>query len=224
MRKTYDYQKRENNNTWLLKHIKVLLEEANKHQNISFILYAAFEARNLLEKTEFDLILMSQNSNKVKKLIDIAKGKNGLRRTNEKYKTLKFKYQSFNEALCSVIIDDVQVKVFDYKKSGSLQSDLGEYLHVYTLQDKDYNYNSSFFQSGIDLIKQTIEFIKSYYTKTDDGYIFGIIQYDTIHGKIKDCFEKWRKSPSQETKSLYDELLKINKEEFNGEKLKIINN
>jgi len=218
----YDYHTRENNNSWLLKHIDVLLEEAEKNMNISFVFYAAFECRNLLEKTEFDLILLSQNEEVRENLVEIAKGKNGIRKINEKYKTLKYKYQIFNEVLCRVIIDDIRVKVFDYIKSGNLQTELGEYMHIYTLIESDYNFNSQFIQNGIHLIKKTIDFVKSYYTLTKYGYLYGIINYNSIQGSIKQVFDNWRSSPSFDTEKLYNELNEINQHEFNGKKISII--
>lgn len=223
MNRNYDYHTRENNNSWLLKHIEVLLEEAEKYKNISFVFYAAFESRNLLEKTEFDLILMSQNEEDKQNLIEIAKGKNGLRKTNEKYKTLKYKFQTFNEALCRVIIDDIRVQIFDYTKSGNLQTELGEYMHVYTLSENDYNYNSQFIQNGIAIINDTLNFIKSYYTLTNSGFVYGIINFNSIKGSIKQAFDNWKNSSSFDTQKLFEELNEINQREFNGKKISIIN-
>lgn len=127
----YEYHKREPHNSWQLKHCEVLLEEAEKYNNTSLVLYAALEARNLLEKTEFDLMLMSTEKSEWEALSQMARGKYGLTKSNNKYKALKYRYQTFSEAITKVILD-FSLKVYDYKASEELQNGLAEYVHIYT--------------------------------------------------------------------------------------------
>lgn len=221
MGQTYDYHKREPYNSWLMKHCEVLLEEASKYSNASLVLYATLEARNLLEKTEFDLMLMSTDRGEWQELANMAKGKHGLTKSNNKYKALKYRYQTFSEALVKVILD-FELKVYDYKTSENLQTELSEYLHTYTRTPEEMEFSSDFIQNGISLVNKTLEFVKSYYVKKDDGYVFGLLNFSTLNGSMKKEFELWKKDVSEDTDGLYRRLKEINDKENGGAKAKPI--
>lgn len=217
MGKKYDYHQREPHASWQLLHIDVLLEEATKHENVSFVFYAALEARNILEQTEFELILMSVDKSEWGNVVALAKGKSGLERGNQKYKALKYKYQSFSEALTKVIMD-FSLKIYDYKLSDKLQGLLADYIHIYTRTPEELKFNSEYIQKGILLIKETVAFIKSYFVKQDDGYIFGLLNFGTLSKTMQDEFERWKNSVSEDTEGLYQRLKKINDEQSGGAK------
>jgi hypothetical protein len=221
MNLAYDYHKREPHNSWQLKHCDVLLEEAEKNSNTSLVLYATLEARNLLEKTEFDLMLMSTDKGEWETLSQMARGKYGLSKSNNKYKALKYRYQTFSEALIKVILD-FELKVYDYKSSEMLQTELAEYIHIYTRTPNELDYKSEFIQNGIALVKKTLEFVKNYYVKKDDGYVFGLLNFSTLSGSIKEEFEKWKADISEDTEGLFNRLKEINDKESDGAKAKLV--
>lgn len=221
MRLTYDYHKREPHNSWLMKHCEVLLEEATKYSNSSLVLYATLEARNLLEKTEFNLMLMSTDKSEWQDLANMAKGKHGLTKSNNKYKALKYRYQTFSEAIVKVILD-FELKVYDYKTSENLQTELSEYLHTYTRIPEEMEFKSDFIQNGVLLVNKTLEFVKSYYVKKDDGYVFGLLNFSTLNGSMKNEFELWKQDVSEDTEGLYQRLKVINDTENDGAKAKQI--
>jgi hypothetical protein len=62
MKQQYKFQTRIQNPHWNLIHIENLMELSNQNKNPSFVIYAAIESRNILERIEFELIVMSANS------------------------------------------------------------------------------------------------------------------------------------------------------------------
>ena len=217
----YEYHKREPQNSWQLKHCEVLLEDAAKYNNTSFVLYAALEARNLLEKTEFDLMLMSTEKSEWESLSQMARGKYGLTKSNNKYKALKYRYQTFSEAITKVILD-FSLKVYDYKASEELQNRLSEYIHIYTRTAEELEYTSKFIQTGTTYVKEALSFIKSYYVIHDNGFVFGILNFESLSGSMKAEFEKWKTDVSDNTEGLYKRLKEINDAEANGAKAKLV--
>ena len=217
---TYDYHKREPNNSWQLKHCEVLLEEAEKYNNTSLVIYAALEARNLLEKTEFDIMLMSTEKDEWEALSQMARGKHGLTKSNNKYKALKYRYQTFSEAIAKVLLD-FELKIYDYKSSENLQTKLSEYIHIYTRTPKELEYKSEFIQNGIKTTNEAIAFIKNYYIFRDSGYVFGILNFSTLSPSMRNELEKWKASVSEDTADLFKVLKKINDIEAGGAKAKL---
>lgn len=218
---TYEYHKRDPNNSWQLKHCEVLLEEAAKYHNTSFVLYAALEARNLLEKTEFDLMVMSTEKSEWENLSQMARGKYGLTKSNNKYKALKYRYQTFSEAISKVIME-FSLKVYDYKESEELQNRLAEYVHIYTRTPEELEYASEFIQTGVKYVNEAISFVKSYYVIHDDGYVFGILNFSTLSGSMKAEFEKWKADVSEDIEGLYYRLKEINDKESDGAKATMV--
>lgn len=217
----YDYHKREPHNSWQLKHCEVLLEEASKYNNTSLVLYAALEARNLLEKTEFHLMLMTTEKSEWDTLSQMARGKHGLTKSNNKYKALKYRYQTFSEAITKVILD-FALKVYDYKASEELQNNLADYIHIYTRTLEELEYTSEFVQTGIKCVNEAISFVKSYYVIHDNNYVFGILNFTTLSGSMKAEFEKWKADVSEDTEGLYNRLKEINDTELGGAKAKMV--
>jgi hypothetical protein len=212
----YNPNKREPISSWLLKHIESLI--FNYDDNVSTVLYAAFEARNLLEKIEYDLIKMSNDPSEWETIKDIARGKLGIDKANKTYKTLKYRYSSFSEALSKVDLE-FDLKLFDYKGCDYYQSELSQYIHIYYREPEEMSYESEFIQNGISLIKEVVDFIKNYWTKDkDDNYVFGTVMFNTLNGSIKDEFEKWKNSVSEDTEGLYQKLKEINEKESGGKK------
>lgn len=218
----YNYHERKSENqSWSLMHIDVLLKESNTHHNVSFILYACLECRNLLEKIEFDLLMMSIDENEKLDIINKIKGKTGILNANKEFKTLTYRLQSFSE--CISKISDLPVKAFDFKKADSIQKGLSEYLHIYTRTPEELSYESEFIQEGKRRIEETLSFINSYFVKQGNGNNFGVLNFKTLRGgKFHDEFLKWKNSVDTDTESLYKRLKKINDEFYNGAKANLI--
>ncbi|MEO7989263.1 MAG: hypothetical protein ABI663_06960 [Chryseolinea sp.] len=222
-KETYNYHTRVPHQGWLLKHIDVLLHEANKEQNTSFVLYSAFECRYLLEKTEFDILIMSSPESEWAKIISMAKGKNGINKTNNQYKALRYRFQTFSEALTKVVLDN-PLRVFSYGESGEYQSKLSEYIHIYNRPDEDFMFESKFIQDGIALCNEVTSFVRDYYVKKDEEYLFGILNFHTLNAPLKQEFEKWKQDVTEDTEALYLRLVKINDETSGGAKAQKIDN
>ena len=200
----YDYHKREQTPSWLLAHINTLLREAISNNNSSFILYAAFEIRNLIEKISFDIIYMSTSGTERAKIESIAKGKQGIRRSNSEYKALKYRYQTFSEAIAKVA--GLPIKAFDYKKAETFETELGEYVHSYTRNQEDFNFSSEFIQNGVLKIKEAVKFIEEYFVKINGDGVFGVLNFSTLTGEYRTEFETWKCSVDTDCDALYERL------------------
>lgn len=217
-KKTYDYFKREHDLSYLMRHVEILLEEATTNESISSVIYACLECRNILEKIEFNLILMSTEEAEWSKIEEMAKGKSGIQKTNNEYKILRYRYQTFSEAISRV--SDLPVKAFDFKGSEQLQKRLSEYLHIYTKAPSDMSFYSEFIQKGIQAVKDTLDFVHNFFVKDEQGYSFGVLNFHTLNGSFKSEFDSWKKDVTEDTEGLYNRLKKINDEEFGGAKAK----
>jgi hypothetical protein len=209
MPELYDYHGRIQNESWLITHIQTLIFEARLESSTSSVLYAAFETRNLIEKICYDLILMSSYKTEWDEIKKTVKGKKGIRRNNDKYKTLKYKVQTFSSTIAR--LPGLPIKPFDYTKAVDLENDLGEYVHTYTRTQEEMNFASDFIQDGIVKIEEALNFILSYFVKQNQEYIFGTLNFSTLTEAYKTEFENWKKDLSTDTEALFNRLLEINK-------------
>ena len=177
MAETYDYFKRVQSPSWLIKHIETLINEAQTKKSTSFVLYAAFEIRNLIEMISYELILMSSEKALWDEIEKTAKGKQGIRKSNNEYKTLKYRYQAFSEALGKLA--NLNIKAFDYKKAEELENHLGEYVHTYTYSQANMDFDSVFIQNGLIKVEESLTFVKSYFVQDNDNYNFGVLNFST---------------------------------------------
>jgi len=211
MAETYDYFKRIQSPSWLITHIETLITEAKTESSTSSVLYASFEIRNLIEKICYDLILMSTNKNEWEEIEKTAKGKQGIRRSNDNYKSLKYRFQTFSEAIGKLA--NLPIKAFDYKKAEELENDLGEYVHTYTRSQSDMNFESDFIQNGLKKVEESLQFVKSYFIQENGNNVFGILNFSTLTGDYKTEFDNWKTGVSTDTVKLYNRLVEIYKKE-----------
>lgn len=209
MAETYNYHKRIQNESWLIVHIETLISEAKKNNNSSFVLYAAFEIRNLIEKISYNLLIMSANKSEWEVIEKTAKDKQGIRRSNDKYKALKYRFQTFSEAIGKLA--DLPIKAFDYKKAEELENDLGEYVHTYTRSQSDMNFDSDFIKNGIKKVEESLQFVRSYFVKDNENYVFGCLNFSTLTGAYKTEFDNWKSGATTDRENLYNKLVEINR-------------
>lgn len=212
MAEKYDYFKRIQGVSWLIAHIETLITEAKTESSTSSVLYAAFEMRNLIEKICYDLILMSSNITEWEEIKRTAKGKQGIHRSNAKYKLLKYRFQTFSEAIGRLA--NLSIKAFDYTKAEELENDLGEYVHTYTRTQANMNFASDFIQEGLTKIEESLKFIKDYFVKENGNNVFGILNFSTLTGDFKTEFDNWKIGTSTDTEALFNKLVEINKKDL----------
>jgi len=211
MEETHNYFKRHQNEGWLIAQIEFLLSEAKTESSTSSVLYSTFEARNLIEKISYDLIRMSVNESEWSEIEKMAKGRNGIDKTNSKYKALRFKLQTFSEQIANIA--NLPVKTFNHDLADSFVNRLADYIHTYIREQKDMNYASDFIQNGITLVEESLNFVKNYFTIQNGKYVYGILKPKTLTGLYKIEFENWKNSTSTDTAALYGRLLEIYKKE-----------
>ncbi len=205
----YDFHSRIQNPDWSIIHIKNLLELSRQNKNPSFVIYAAFKSRNLLERIEFELIIMSANSTFSIEDFENIKKMHGIKKANKKFNTLKFRYQTFTESFTKAVKPNLNLKTYNYKESDKLKEYLSQYLHLYSRTDNELEFESDFIQKGFQHIKASTDFIESYITKNANGIYFGVLDFMTIVEPMKIEFEKWLNETEQNNEKLTERLLEI---------------
>ncbi len=209
MKQQYDFHTRIQNPYWSIIHIENLLEYSRQNKNSSFVIYAAFEARNMLERIEFELIIGAANSKFGKQDFEEIKKRHGIKKANKKFNSLKFRYQSFTEALTKAIKTDLNLRFYNYKESEKLKENLSQYLHLYSKTDDELEFESDFIQNSFHHIKKSIDFIKNYFTKDANGIYYGGLDFMTLEEPLKTEFQKWLSEPEQNNEVLTERLLEI---------------
>lgn len=217
----FDFHSRYQNIDWSIKQIESLLILAKNHNNSSFVIYAALEARNILERVEYEILFMAAHKYLDKSWMDLIEKKNGIQKTNSKYKALRFKYQSFTEAFTSALIDDLSIKPFSFRLAEEIQGELSQYLHIYTRNDDDLLYGGTYINNGIQVINQAITFLKDSFTIFNDGYVVATLDFDSLNDSFKNEFINWIGSKEEQVDKLTQRLIDINIKENKGIKIKI---
>lgn len=152
---------REQNLCWSINQIDLLLCNVINKRSSTFISYAALECRMIIERLEFQIVVLAAkdflDDDTYKQISDYR----GISRANDKYKGLKFRYQSFTEAFAKAVVGDHTIKYFQFRKAEEIQTGLNEYIHIYSRLNDELEFDSQFMQSGIVLLKETIHFLKS---------------------------------------------------------------
>jgi len=209
MKQQYNFHTRIQNPNWSIIHIENLLELSQKNKNPSFLIYAAFESRNLLERIEFELIVMSANSTFGMEDFENIKKRHGIKKANKKFNTLKFRYQTFTESYTIAVKPDLNLQTYNYKESEKLKETLSQYLHLYSRTENELEFESEFIQKGFEHIKATTDFIENYITKDTNGIYFGVLDFMTLIEPMKIEFKKWIDETEQNNGKLTKRLLEI---------------
>jgi len=205
-KRTFDTQKREHNEGWIIKQAEELLEFAEVQKNSSKILYAALEMRNALELTNYSVIKMSIPIEEHETLDEIIKGPHGIQKANSKYKILKFKHQSFVHEIIQMY-EYHDYKEFDFNISDELKSRLAHYVHSSTNNQSDFEFNSKYMQDAIALINESINFLKKFYTIKGNQYEYLGFNFSNLDDRLMKVYKDWRENPSQNKEDIYERLV-----------------
>lgn len=205
--------------TWLLEQIKLLLKSAKHLSDSSLILYAALETRNLFERLEFELLAMAAAGTESEEFLIGISGKTGIQQTNNKYKVLKYRYQSFSSAATKAIFEGGTLNKFDFKKSEQYCSKLSQYVHSYSRMPEDMMFGSTYMNSGIELIEECINYLmKDFFEIIDGALIYGVFDFNTLTPLVRQEFENWLKGVDENEEALLSRLIEINIKENGGVK------
>ena len=217
----YNFHVREQNLDWSITQIEVLLDNCLKQKSTPYLLYAALESRMIIERVEFEILVMSAHESDDEEWITKIKEFKGIQKVNSKYKGLKMRYQTFTEAFSKVLIEHYPLKPFDFKKSETFESELSQYLHIYYRTKEELDFDSKFIQSGIELIKSTLSFLKNLFLKREDGYFFGVLNFSSLKDEVGIEFRDWLQRKDEDVESLTNRLIEINEKINNGKKLNV---
>jgi hypothetical protein len=208
MSNKYDFGVRVQNPHWSKITIEKLLEQSKKQKNTTTLIYAALECRNIIERLEFETIVMSANSRFTIEDFNDIKKKHGIQKANMKYNALKFKYQTFSEAFSQVVKPELTLKAFNYSKSEKIKAKLSQYLHIYSRTDEELAFESSFIQQGYSDVQSGIDFLLDYFSIDENGYYFGILDFETLSESLRNEFASWLNSSEQNIEGLTERLKK----------------
>lgn len=205
----YNFRIRFQNLSWSFITIENLLKQSRETSNANLLIYAAFESRHIIERIEFESIVMSANSRFTIEDFENIKKYHGIQKANKEFNALKYKYQTFSESFSKSVRPDLNLKVYDYKKAEEIKGKLSQYLHIYSRTDQELEFESSFIQSGFIEIESAIDFLKSFISLDGDGYYYGILDFMTIADPMKNEFISWLNSSEQKNDELTERLIKI---------------
>ena len=207
--KPFNPYQREHNLHWTVLQMRTLLGNALKLKSSTLISYAALEARMIVERVEFEILVMAAHESLNSDWQDFIEKQNGIQKVNSKYKALRFRYQSFTEAFSKVILIDLPLKPFEFKKAEDFQSKLSQYIHIYTRRNEELLYESEFMQDGVKLIEQTILFLENMFTLQDGKYVFGVLNFSSLKNGFELEFNNWLKSLDEDVEALIQRLKNI---------------
>jgi hypothetical protein len=211
MMEEYSPHKRNQNLSWSINQIKVLFNQAKRDNSATWIIYAALECRIIIERIEFELIVMAAHNSLDLTWQDLITEYKGIQKVNAKYKALKFRYQTFMEAFSKVLIPNHSIKAFDFKGAEDFQEKLSQYIHIYTRKTEELQYDSEFIQTGIKLIEETLSYLENMFTIQNDNYVFGVLDFSSLKNGFEIEFQQWLKSVDENIEALIDRLRVIAK-------------
>jgi len=201
--------KREHNLHWTVLQMRTLLGNALKLKSSTYISYAALEARMIIERVEFEILVMAAHESLNTDWQELIEKQNGIQKVNSKYKALRFRYQSFTEAFSKVILIDSPIKPFEFKKAEEFQSKLSQYIHIYTRKPEELLFESEFMQTGVKLIEGTIAFLENMFTIHDNNYVFGVLNFSSLKNGFEIEFNNWLNTLDEDVEALTERLHKI---------------
>ena len=198
-KRVFNTQKREHNEGWIMKQIEELLEFAQLQENSSLVLYAALEARNLIEMVEYNIVKTSTAKNKWSEIEKEAKEKNGIQKV-DKYNTLKKKYQLFYQFVADTL--DVESYAFDLAEAIRQKNVLAIYIHSYTLNEEVFKYNSTYIQEGMKAINEVLTSLNNFFSFDETEGKYGNLVFETLPEEYIEALDLWKQNPSDDIENL----------------------
>jgi len=198
--KEYNPNKRNQDPGYLICNAQYLKDFAINQENSSLIIYTCLDLRTALELTEFYFLLDSVGPEFRTEITIMAKSKNGIDKVNRKLKSLKDKFQKFYTAVCEVT--GTKGEYFNFKKSHDFQFHLSQYLHTYTRDQADIDFNSKFMQNALPLIDEVTQFIKDSLMFDGKTYTIQNIDVNGIPSEDIEVLNEWKTN----SKMTYEEM------------------
>jgi len=196
---------------WLIAQIESLLIMFNERKNPSLTLYGCLEARNLIERVEYELLAIAATNMNNSEFLELVEMKNGISNANKKLKSLKYKYQTFSKIATEVLFKNWDLKAFDFKQADNLIYELSQYLHIYSKSNADMDINSEFMNNGLNSILKTLKFTKGYFFEiTPKEIVNGIFDFNTLSEDVREVFNFWLTDIKNDEDNLRKFLIEIN--------------
>lgn len=201
----YNHHLRQHSFHWNCIQIESFLKNAIEKESTSYISYAALEGRIAIERIEYELLVIGTQKHLSDEWMNLISGYKGIDKANNKYKSLKFKVQTFTEAFAKTFTE-FPLKAFDFRMASDYESKLADYIHLYYRCENDLKFESDFMQKGIDLIKELIDFLKNLFMEFQNNYIFGVVDIRSLMNGAVEVFKDWLNNKSTDTSIIENEL------------------
>lgn len=209
MAQDYDFTQRWQNIAWYIETIDVLIQNANVKKCPSFLIYACLESRNLIERIEFEMILMTANESLSTLDFEIIKNRHGIQKANKMFNALKRRYQLFTESYVKAIGSELKTKAYEYNMAEKIKTDLSQYIHIYSRTDQELCFDSQFIKDGFSLIVKTTDFVREYVKPTTDGFILCVLDFHSLREPVKSELKAWVSGNEKSNVGLTERLLRI---------------
>ncbi len=209
MAQEYDFNQRWQNISWYIETIDVLTQNAVEKKCPSFLIYACLESRNIIERIEFEMIVMSANSRFSIQDFEKIKNRHGIQKANKKFNSLKHRYQLFAESYIKAIGAKLNIKAYDFNKAEKIKRDLSQYLHIYSRTDEELYFGSEFIKDGFSLIKKTTDFVRDHISHTTDGFMLCVLDYNSLREPFRSELYAWVAGNEKSNASLTERLSAI---------------
>lgn len=230
-KESYNFNIRYKNCGWFIPHINYLLEESEKYNNSSLVIYACFEMRNLIEQIEYGFVTIALTEGEWKKYKPDFENIGGIKKVfgkatdsnrNENLKEKLDKYLQFCNSIIRVGKLPVMPLSYSMKEAQEYKNQLNDYCHLYTKTQTDFYYNSGFITKGKQLIKEIFKYLNNCRILTESGFISIGFEVNELTGETKNIYDKWIRGDIKSVNELDEILIALNNSQFNGETARFI--
>jgi hypothetical protein len=177
---------------WILYKIADLVDKGKRLQDSSSILYACFEARNLLELISMAKLQCSVPEDERERITAAAKPLRGIQDVDKELKALRLKTQEFMKAVLEV--NNADFPVFKISESEAIQARLSQYVHNYAVSMADMEFGSAYLNAAFPAIDDAVAFAKAnlMYDPDRNTYNIGNVDMITLPKWAETILEEWK--------------------------------
>lgn len=211
---------------WFIKQINSLIDEANRTNNSSLIIYACFEMRNFFEQIEYSLVTLAIGEEKWehnKNLFEKIKGIENVFKKSDDDSSIKKtigKYLSFLSVLMESAKLPYQPICYSFDDAQKLKNELNSYCHLYMRTNDDFIYNSNYINSGKRTINNCFAYLNKCKIITENGVVLVGVEINTFSSSMRTIYENWQSDIINSKEDLKSAILEVNRIEYNNERYK----
>lgn len=174
---------------WLLSQTEELLDFAIKKKSANALVYAAFEARNSLERFVFEMPVLATRGKLSDKQIRSASRKDGLFDLLEECVPNYRSLMKFMNLTMEVMESPIRFPIPDIRSFRRLRTDLSEYCHCQFDPNETVDHpQDKWFIRGVSVIQRAIGLLKPLVTSPQ-----GLPDHETMPIEVKELYDEYVK-------------------------------